>query len=225
MTSPTGPGYRVAPRRRTFEVAPYEPGRTTAEAIAAGVLVGVEADDEVDALAAYAASRGLTVTGDPVSTMGGRRIRATLSDGREYVSRYLRAALAELLPPELLLEGTARSPIPGHAPAVAADVAPETSPAPSDAAEPPEQPISPDPPLPPEPPELLDLDGMSPADLARIRDRLQPLSWSIAAALWGVDGEAPEPVEAVADRLKVTPAFVRMVAASAIRLASDQGLG
>lgn len=220
MTSTSGFVRRGSPRGRTFGVAPYVPGRTTAEYLADGTLRAVEAADEFAALAAYAAAHGLTVTGDPLVTMGGKRARATLSDGREYVSRTLKAAHAEFLETEPIVADPAVAPpdetarAADHGPPPAGGPAPEpaeAAPAPAEAE-----------PAPPEPPEFLALGAVAAADLAGIRSTLQPLSWSIASALWGTAGEAPQSVQAVVARFAVTPGFVRMVAASVIHLASDE---
>ena len=214
MTTPTGPRQRRTPRRRTVGVAPYEPGRTTAEYIAAGAMTGVEADDEVAALMAYADSRGLTLAADPVRSKSGKRVQVTLSDGRDYVARFLRAAVAEFLPPELVLEAPI-TPRRESADAPAASASdPETAP---DA--PPAAPVIAEP---PEAPEFVQFDAVSPADLTRLRTSLPPRTWDIAAALWGIDGAAPEPVQLVAERFGTTAGFVRMVAESVIRLAATE---
>jgi len=213
VTPSTGSGQRSGRRRRTFGIAPYVPGRTMAEYIADGTLSAVEADDEVAAIRIYAASRGLTVTSDPLNSTGRKRIRVTLSDGREYVARYLRAAIAEFLPPELILEApiAPRRPTPTEAADHDSAPAPEAAPEPGTP-----------PPL-PEPPEFVQPEAVSHADLVRLRPALVPRSWDIAAALWGIDGAEPRSVQVVAKRFDVSPGFVRIVAASVIRLASDDG--
>lgn len=74
----------------------------------------------------------------------------------------------------------------------------------------------------PEPPsgEPAPPTSVDAADVARLRPMLLPRSWEIAAALWGADGNLPQPVEVVAERFGVRPGFVRTVAAGVLRLAS-----
>ena len=220
MTTTTGFARRGRSRTPTFGVAPYVPGRTTAEYLADGTLRAVEAPDGVAALAAYAAAQGLTVTAAPRVAKSGKQTFVTLSDGREYVARTLRAAHAELMETEPIVADPTAAP-----PDEAAQATDHESPPAGGLAPEPVKPAS-EPveavPVPPEPPEFLALDAASPADLAAIRSGLLPLSWSIAAALWGATGDKPQSVQAVAERFAVSPGFVRMVAASALHLASDE---
>ena len=226
MTSTGGFARRGRSRAPTFGVAPYVPGRTTAEYLADDTLRAVEAADEVAALAAYAAAYGLTVTGDPRAAKSGKQTFITLSDGRVYVARTLKAAHAEFLETEPIVAEPAVAP-----PGEAAPAAPQGASSPSGAAPEPagpalKEPVPTEPvPRPPEPPEFLTLDAVSLADLDRVRSSLLPLSWSIATALWGTAGEEPASVQAVAARFAVSPGFVRMVAASVLHLAAAESGG
>jgi len=224
VTPTSGFDQRGSSRGRTFGVAPYVPGRTTAEYLADGTLRAVEAADEVAALAAYAGAHGLTMTAAPRAAKSGKQTFATLSDGREYVARTLRAAHAELMETEPIVADPAAVELiaapPGDVAHQSTPAADHKSPPRRDAAPEPTGPDPTEPPPPAEPPEFLPLDAVSPADLDGVRSAILPLSWSIASALWGTAGEVPQSVQAVAERFAVSPGFVRMVAASVVRLAA-----
>ena len=215
MPTPSDAGPRRGARRRSYGVAPYVAGRTTKEYVADGTMRLVEADDEDAALAAYAAAHGLTANADPVRSTSGKRVLVTLSDGREYVARYLKAALAETIAEEPIVVPPAVAP--------RSEAGPRAEP--DDGVVDAATPLAPEiPPPPPAPPEFIPLGEIDRDDLERIRPDVQPRSWDIAAALWGLESGEPRSVQDVAERFAVSPGFVRTVATAMVRLAlADDG--
>lgn len=80
-----------------YGVGPYVPGRTAVEYATTGTLTPVVAEDALAALEAYAAARALKIAGEPFRSRQYDGVRATLDDGRVYISRSLAEHLVATL--------------------------------------------------------------------------------------------------------------------------------